>query len=67
MSVLELKEEAIRQFAIKVELLDDEAGLTMVLDFLNGIEAGDKGGINLSRHYGSIKSKYGPVLEKLAK
>jgi len=67
MSVLELKEEAIRQFAIKVESLDDPAALTMVLDFLKGIEAGDDRGINLSRHYAGIKLKYGAVLEKLAK
>ena len=67
MSILELKEEAIHQFAIKVESLDDEAALTMVLEFLKGIETGDEHGINLSRHYGSIKLKYGPVLEKLAK
>jgi hypothetical protein len=67
MSVLELKEEAIRQFAIKVDSLDDEATLTMVLDFLKRIGVGDEHGINLSRHYESIKSQYGPVLEKLAK
>jgi len=67
MSVTELKEEAIRQFAIKVELMDDEKALQMVLDFLNGINSGDKNGINLSRHYDSIKQKYGSVLEKLAK
>jgi hypothetical protein len=33
MSVLELKEEAIRQFAIKVDSLDDEAALTWFLTF----------------------------------
>ena len=37
MSVAELKEEAIRQFAIKVESIDDEAALKVVLDFLTGI------------------------------
>ncbi len=67
MSVLELKEEAIRQFAIKVESMEDETALKIVLDFLKGIKAEDKHGINLSRHYESIKLKYGPVLEKLAK
>lgn len=67
MSVAALKEEAIRQFAIKVESMDDEAALTVVLDFLKGISSGDKGGINLSSHYESIKLKYGSVLEKLAK
>ncbi len=67
MSVAELKEEAIRQFAIKVESMDDEAALKVVLDFLTGIRSGDKNGINLSSHYESIKLKYGSVLEKLAK
>ncbi len=67
MSVAALKEEAIRQFAIKVESMDDEAALKVVLDFLKGISSGDKGGINLSSHYESIKLKYGSVLEKLAK
>jgi hypothetical protein len=67
MSVLELKEEAIRQFAIKVESMDDEAALIMVLDFLKGIEVGDEHGINLSRHYAAIKARYGAVLKKLAK
>ena len=66
MSVLELKEEAIRQFALKVESLDDEAALVMVLDFLKGINT-NTDGLSLSRHYNSIKSKYGPVLEKLAR
>ena len=36
MSVAELKEEAIRQFAMKVESMDDEAGLKVALEFLNG-------------------------------
>ena len=66
MSVLELKEEAIRQFAVKVESMDDETALKMVLDFLKGIKADDKNGISLSRHYDSIKLKYSSVLEKLA-
>ena len=66
MSIAELKEEAIRQFAIKVESMEDETALKIVLDFLNGISAEDKNGINLSRHYDSIKLKYGSVLEKLA-
>jgi len=66
MSVIELKEEAIRQFAIKVESMDDEVALKMVLDFLNGIKANDNGAINLSKHYDSIKQKYGQVLQKLA-
>jgi hypothetical protein len=67
MSVAELKEEAIRQFAFKVSSLDDVAALKIVLDFLKGISAHDKNGIDLSSHYESIKLKYGPVLEKLAK
>ena len=66
MSVSELKEEAIRQFAIKVESMEDETALKIVLDFLKGIKADDKDGINLSSHYDSIKLKYGPVLAKLA-
>ncbi len=66
MSVLELIEEAIRQFSIKVESLDDEAALVMVLDFLKGINR-NTDGLSLSRHYDSIKSKYGSVLEKLAR
>jgi hypothetical protein len=67
MSVAALKEEAIRQFAIKVEAIDDEAGLILVLDFLNGIRSEDKGAIDLARHYDSIKQRYSAVLEKLAK
>jgi hypothetical protein len=47
--------------------MEDEAALKMVLDFLKGIKAGDENGVNLSRHYESIKAKYWPVLEKLAK
>lgn len=66
MSVLELKEEAIRQFAIKVESMNDEAALTMVLDFLKGLGPHDSG-LNLAQHYDQIKLKYGAVLEKLAK
>jgi hypothetical protein len=66
MSVAELKEEAIRQFTIKVEAMDDEATLTVVLDFLKGIGKNDKNGVNLSRHYEQIKLKYRSVLEKLA-
>jgi hypothetical protein len=66
MSVAELKEEAIRQFAVKVEAIEDETALKMVLDFLSGIHAGDKQAINLSRHYETIKAKYGTVLKKLA-
>ena len=66
MSVAELKEEAIRQFAVKVDALEDETALKMVLDFLSGIKAGDKEGLNLSRHYNVIKAKYGPVLKRLA-
>ncbi len=66
MSVATLKEEAIRQFAIKVEAMEDEAALKVVLDFLKGIHGDDKGAINLSHHYESIKSKYSAVLEKLA-
>ena len=67
MSIAEIKEEAIRQFAIKVEAMDDRASLQIVLDFLSGIGKDDKNAVNLSRHYDSIKLKYGSVLEKLAK
>ena len=66
MSVAELKEEAIRQFAIKMEATEDEKVLNIILDFLNGIHTEDKGGINLSRHYEAIKAKYGNVLQRLA-
>jgi hypothetical protein len=66
MSVAELKEEAIRQFAVKMESVEDERTLIMVLDFLGGIKNGDASGINLSRHYGSIKAKYADVLKRLA-
>ncbi len=66
MSVAELKEEAIRRFAIKVESASNEKVLRVILDFLDGIEGEDKDGINLSRHYDSIKTKYGSVLKKLA-
>ncbi len=67
MSVAELKEEAIRQFAVKVESMEDEAALKAVLDFLNGIQNGDIKDINLSRHYNGIKAQHGEVLDKLAK
>ena len=66
MSVAELKEEAIRQFAIKVEATEDENVLKIILDFLSTIDAKDKNGINLSRHYNHIKAKYSSVLKKLA-
>ena len=66
MSVAELKEEAIRQFAIKVESAEDEAVLKIIIDFLGGIRAKDTNGISLSKHYDSIKSKYGPALKRLA-
>ncbi len=66
MSVAELKEEAIRQFAIKVEATEDEDTLKVILDFLNGIKADDERGINLSRHYDDIKARYSAVLQKLA-
>ena len=66
MSVSELKEEAIRQFAIKVRSMEDETALKIVLGFLKGIRSDDSNGINLSRHYDSIKLKYGRVLEMLA-
>jgi hypothetical protein len=66
MSVAELKEEALRQFAIKVSSTNDEKVLEMILDFVKGINSDDKNGINLSRHYDAIKAKYGTVLQKLA-
>lgn len=66
MSIAELKEEAIRQFAVKVDAMEDEAALKVVLAFLSGIHTGDENGLSLSRHYESIKLKYGSVLEKLA-
>jgi hypothetical protein len=67
MSVAELKEEAIRQFAVKVESMEDETALKAVLDLLNGIQSGDIKDINLSRHYNGIEAQYGEVLDKLAK
>jgi len=66
MSVAELKEEAIRRFAIKVEATEDEKVLKTILDFLDDIESAEPGELNLSRHYDSIKAKYGSVLRKLA-
>jgi len=66
MSIIELKEEAIRQFAVKVEAADDEKILEMILEFLKGIDSNDKHGINLSRHYEAIKQQYGGVLKRLA-
>jgi hypothetical protein len=66
MSIIELKEEAIRQFALKVEAMKDETALKEVLDFLSGIKGGDAQNINLSRHYNDIKAKHGDVLKKLA-
>jgi len=66
MSISELKEEAIRQFAVKVEAADDEKVLEMILDFLKGINSNDKNGVNLSRHYEAIKQRYGSVLVRLA-
>ena len=56
MSVAELKEEAIRQFAIKVDAIDDEAALNVVLDFLKGIKSGNQDSISLSRHYEKEKN-----------
>lgn len=41
MSVAELKEEAIRQFARKVEATDDERVLTLIVEFLNGLQIED--------------------------
>ena len=66
MSVAELKEEAIRQFAVKVEAMEDETALKIILDFLDGIKAGETNSISLSHHYDSIRAKYGSVLKKLA-
>ncbi len=66
MSILELKEEAIRQFTAKVESMEDEAALNMELDFLSGIHTKDKNALNLSHHYAGIKHKYADVLAKLA-
>jgi len=66
MSVAELKEEAIRQFAIKVESIHDETGLKIMLEFLSGIQASDNDSVNLSRHYNKLKAQYSAVLKKLA-
>ncbi|MEI8278623.1 MAG: hypothetical protein WCG87_02600 [Bacteroidota bacterium] len=66
MSVAELKEEAIRQFAVKVEATEDEKVLHIILDFLSHIHSDDKNSMNLSHHYDSIKAKYSSVLKKLA-
>lgn len=66
MSIAELKEEAIKQFAVKVEATQDELVLKSILDFLGGIEVPNERDVNLSRHYNDIKAKYGSVLKKLA-
>ncbi len=66
MSVVELKEEAIRQFARKVEATDDERVLIMIVEFLNGLQVEDSNQLNLSQHYDKIRSKYSTVLKKLA-
>ncbi|MBX2905810.1 MAG: hypothetical protein KF744_07225 [Taibaiella sp.] len=66
MSVAELKKEAIRQFALRVESTDNENVLEMILDFLKGIKTNDDNAVNLSQHYDAIKSKYCSVLKKLA-
>ena len=66
MSVLQLKEEAIRQFAAKLESTDDAEVLQMILKFLDGIKADDKKAINLAHHYDTIKARYGDLLKKLA-
>ena len=67
MSILEIKEEAIKQFALKVERINDEASLNVILAFLDGIGNSGNDPLSLSKHYESIKSKYGSVLERLAK
>lgn len=66
MSVAELKEEALKQFEIKVKSTDDEKVLQMMLDFINSINTQDSGSVDLARHYETIKAKYGEVLQKLA-
>ncbi len=66
MSVAELKEEAIRQFAVKMEAMEDETGLKKVLDFLSTIKGGNDEGLNLSRHHSNISERYSSVLKKLA-
>jgi hypothetical protein len=67
MGIAEIKEEAIRQFTIKVEAMDNQASLQMVLEYVNSLGNNDNDMINLSQHYESIKLKYGTVLEQLAK
>ena len=66
MSITEIKEEAISQFAIKVEAMDDPQALQMLLDFVDSIGKDNNDTLNLPRHYNSIKAKYSSVLEKLA-
>ena len=66
MGIAALKEEAIRQFAIKIGATDNEQVLKAIIDFLNGIPSGDDDGLNLSRHYDGIKARYGSTLKKLA-
>ena len=66
MSIAELKETAIRQFAIKVAATYDEKMLEAIINLLNNFETGDKTGIDLSKHYDAIKAKYGSTLKKLA-
>ena len=66
MSVAELKEEASRLFAEKIEATQDEELLSKILEFLNGLQVTDDAPLNLSEHYDSIKNEYGSVLKKLA-
>ena len=61
MSIEEMKKEAINQIA----LLKEEGSLKEILDHLSNLSK--QGELNLAKHYKEIKSKYGNVLEKLAK
>lgn len=66
MSIAEIKEELIAEFAKKIDHIEDEASLNVILEFLNGIQTSSSSEINLARHYAEIKQKYSSVLAKLA-
>lgn len=66
MSITEIKEELITEFVKKIDRIEDEASLNVILEFLNGIGMSSPADINLSKHYESIKQKYSSVLAKLA-
>lgn len=66
MSVAELKEELIRQFAEKLSATTDEKVLRSIIVFLKSIDGPANEPLNLSAHYDEIKATYGSVLKQLA-